>query len=233
MQTLSDSDKLTLIAESTLDAATDNPEFYYDPKAGRYRYAKGTVGAGQFVPPAAVTALTQKQIQSVQADMGTLGQMLVDGKISLATWQTETANALKIIHSQQYLLGVGGKANMTSADYLAIGRELKDQYSWLRMFAQEVTQGVMSAAQFKARLQLYAAAASVSFARGQQASALREGKRYMQRFLRPAEHCPDCPGYAARGRVPIGELPLPTQDCQCRANCKCYVEYYDELEDEG
>ena len=52
-------------------------------------------------------------------------------------------------------------------------------------------------------------------------------KKMMQRFLGNTDrHCAECLSYAAKGPVPIGELPLPTEECSCRANCLCKVKYF-------
>jgi hypothetical protein len=48
----------------------------------------------------------------------------------------------------------------------------------------------------------------------------------MRRILDPqAQHCADCVRYKQAGIVPIGSLPMPGQRCECRARCKCSVEY--------
>jgi hypothetical protein len=41
-----------------------------------------------------------------------------------------------------------------------------------------------------------------------------------------AVHCRDCPGYAAKGIVAIGSVPLPGQRCACGSRCRCRVEYF-------
>lgn len=55
----------------------------------------------------------------------------------------------------------------------------------------------------------------------------------MQRHLgRTDKHCSECLDYAARGAVPVGELPLPTEQCSCRSNCLCRVRYF-WIDEEG
>lgn len=171
--------------------------------------------------------ISDRLIAQIGADIQTIGHLLVQGEISLETWQTETAYALRKLHIQSAILGRGGSDRMTREDYLAIGRILKEEYRFLRGFAQDINNGNLTQAQFEARLRLYANRAYLSFALMQQLNYREAGYLYMQRFLdRNAAHCPDCFSYATAGIKPIGTLPLPTQQCLCRANCKCFVRYY-------
>ncbi|MEW5859795.1 MAG: hypothetical protein AB1861_20820 [Cyanobacteriota bacterium] len=207
----------------TFDAATDNPAFNWEKNSNRYRNKE----TGRFISKEAVYTLTQKRIEYVKGDLGSVGQLLLDGKINLKTWQQQTAETLKILHTQQYLLGVGGQKALKKSDYLEIGRELKNQYQYLRKFAVDLTQGKMSPAQFNARLSMYGDAAKVSFFRGEKVAAGRAGFTHGRRSLTSGHiHCSDCPVYAARGIVPIDEVVMPSVACQCRTNCKCRVTYF-------
>jgi hypothetical protein len=207
----------------TFDAATDNPAFKWEKTSNRYRNKE----TGRFISKEAVYTLTQKRVEYVKGDLGSVGQLLLDGKINLKTWQQQTAETLKILHTQQYLLGVGGQKSLQKSDYLEIGRELKNQYQYLRNFAVDLTQGKMSPAQFSARLSMYADAAKVSFFRGEKVAAGRAGFAFGRRSLTSGHiHCSDCPVYAARGIVPIDEVVMPLVACQCTTNCKCRVFYF-------
>lgn len=203
-------------------AATDNPEFLWDAKTGRYRYRD----TKKFVSAEAVAALTQKRILAAQTDFQQLGQLLIDGKISLLTWQTETAGALKILRSQQYLLGVGGLARMMVADRLGIARQLKEQYAYLREFATTLRDEGMSRAQFFNRLGMYAESTASSYHAGQQSAARAQGYTHSRRQLGATDqHCQDCVRYAAADVQPIGDLPLPKEQCACGSRCRCSLLY--------
>lgn len=210
-----------------LDAAADNPEFSWEAQNRRYRNRQ----TGRFVSREAVYTLTRKRVDLAKQDLRVLGQLLVEGKINLQAWQVETAETLKVIHTQQYLLGVGGQRAMEKSDYLEIGRELKSQYRYLRNFAIELGEGEMTLAQFMARIEMYADASKVSYFRGEKTSAVRGGFTHGRRILSPiAEHCPECPQYAALGLVPISQLIMPTQACSCRVRCKCRIEFVNPSE---
>ncbi|MEH1789642.1 MAG: hypothetical protein V7L23_29830 [Nostoc sp.] len=163
--------------------------------------------------------------------MQQLGNLLLEGKITLRAWQEQFAESLKILHSQQYLLGVGGQSQIQKEDYLVLARELKNQYKYLRNFAVDLTKGVMSPAQFKIRAAMYAKAAKVSFFKGEKQAAKRSGLDGAYRILGKSDyHCPQCPQYAAKGVVPIDEVIYPTQQCDCRTGCLCNLVYV-KLED--
>ena len=204
-----------------IDAATENPAFKWEKNSNRYRNKE----TGRFISKEAVYTLTQKRIEYVKGDLGSVGQLLLDGKINLKAWQQQTAETLKILHTQQYLLGVGGQKALQKSDYLEVGRELKSQYQYLRNFAIDLTQGKMTPAQFSARLAMYADAAKVSFFRGEKVAAGRTGFTHGRRILGISEHCSDCPAITALGIVPIEELILPTQRCSCKIRCKCKIIY--------
>ncbi|MBW4422494.1 MAG: hypothetical protein KME13_25330 [Myxacorys californica WJT36-NPBG1] len=199
----------------------DSPDFIWDRRSGRYRYGD----SGKFVPREAMLNLQRGYVETIKADFQTLGGLLADGKISLRTWQETTAKTIKTLHTNQAILGRGGVDRMTSADYLAVGRELRSQYKYLQQFATDLTKGTMTRAQFEQRLKLYANSSNISFSQTQQQNSKDNGDRYMRRRLHASESCPDCILYAARGVVAIGSLPLPKQNCQCGANCRCTVEY--------
>jgi hypothetical protein len=61
----------------------------------------------------------------------------------------------------------------------------------------------------------------------------KKRKKMMQRFLGNTDrHCAECLSYAAKGPRPVGDLPLPTEECSCRANCLCRVKYF-YVDEEG
>lgn len=207
----------------TLDALqTFSPEFIWDEKARRYKYA----GTNRYLSREAMLNLTARQITQTKQDLATLGNLLTGGKISLATWQEETAKTLKSLHLRQAILARGGVDRMTANDYLQVGRTLKEEYGYLRNFAADTTTGQMSTAQFRDRLSMYADKSRVSYELANRQNHIDQGYVMMERTLGATDrHCGDCLRYAAAGPQPIGWLPMPTQGCVCRARCKCSVRY--------
>lgn len=214
-------------------------EIYYNPKNHRYHY-KDT---NRFVPEIVVQRLTQQTISDGISDLKVIGNLLEDNKISLTTWQETTAKTLRQIHTQQYLLNRGGRKQMTEEDWLILKRNIKNEFKLLRNFASDINNGytvdskgrqqVLTTAKFRARLNLYGKATQLSAKLGHQQAKLKSNVQYvaMQRFLGATDkHCSSCLSYASAGIRPLGGLPLPGSDCECRANCLCRVKYYSVAE---
>lgn len=199
----------------------DFTDYQWEPQTRRYRDIK----TGRFIPQKAIASLIQLRISQVTQELQQIGDRLLNSQITLKDWQQQVAQNLKILHTQQFLLGVGGEAQIQQSDYGAIASELQNQYQYLQGFATDLTKGKVSPAQFKVRLGMYAQAAKVSFYRGEKEAAKRSGFDGAMRVLGDAEHCVDCPKYAALGAVPIDQVIYPTQKCQCKINCKCSLLY--------
>jgi hypothetical protein len=206
-----------------LDAIqTFNSEFVWDAAASRYKW----VDNGQYLSRELMLKLTAKQIEQTKKDLATLGDLLINRKISLAAWQEETAYALKSLHIRQAILARGGADKMVANDYLQVARTLKEEYGYLRNFAQDITEGQVSKAQFQSRLSLYAQKSRVSWELANKQNFVNNNYTIMERLLGATDrHCSDCLRYAAAGPQPIGWLPMPTQGCKCKASCQCTVRY--------
>lgn len=223
-------------ATQQITDAITSPYWQFDKRSGRYR-DKST---GRYLSQSSLETLQRRHINQVEKDIQVIGDLLLSGKISLATFQEAMGKSLKTLHLHQMLIGRGGINQATSSDYLAVGRQLRQEYSWLRNFAIDINRGYsisekgqqvpLTEARFRARLKLYAKAGRVSFQTGQQEVAKSQGKYFMWRTLGVAEHCADCLRYAAMGIQPIGVLPLPGVACACRANCRCSVRYFSSIQ---
>lgn len=194
----------------------------WDTKAGRYRYTD----TKRFLSREAFLSITRRQIAYSENQLSNLNTKLINREITLRKWQTETAQLLKSLHVRQAILTKGGVDRMTDADYLRVGRSLRSEYKYLKGFAEDVKAGKLSEAQLRARSKLYLENSRGEIHRFEAVAAKEKGYQFMRRFLgRTDRHCADCLSYAALGVQRIGTIPLPTQDCACRARCKCRVEY--------
>jgi hypothetical protein len=134
---------------------------------------------------------------------------------------------IKDIHRTQYIVGRGGVENMTPRDWGRLGADLRHlHYNRLDRFALKIAEGDLTPAQVNEGSKLYMNSSNKQYWRGKTEAKLAAGFVEEQRFLNPAEHCADCTGYAARGRVPIGTLPPPGEQSECRSNCKCTMKFY-------
>jgi len=194
---------------------------YWYGRAAEYRYATGAA-----VPQAEVLAVTQEFIDEyVAANIDDLATRLIDGRLSLPAWQQQMARELKDAHIVSLHVGRGGQAVTTFADYGRVGRLLRDEYQLLQQFATEIYNGNLSPAQIRVRAALYGANVRQSYWTGQTAAHVEAEYGEERRLLAPADHCAQCPDYAALGWQPIGTLPEPGEACDCGANCKCEKEY--------
>ena len=207
-----------LEAETAKDAI---PEFIFDKKLQRYRYRD----TGRFLSQEAMRNLSQKAIAQTQNDVGTISDLLVQGKIFLPTWENATAQALKVLHSQQTLLGKGGEKQINQRDYGLLGNKLKGEYQYLRGFAEDLANGKMSEAQFRWRSNLYIQSARGSYERSKAEAHTEAGYQWERRIRLAMESCGSCLDWAAKGWQPIGTLPNPTENCECIVNCKCIKEF--------
>lgn len=209
----------SLMEAIRLDAKGD---WSFDPRTGRYRGKNG-----RFLSRDGVMRIITTRIEALQVEARELSERLIGDEITLGQWQREFADLIKLINVQSFILGAGGTDRLVPADYLEVGRLLKEEYGYLYEFGRQLARGEVSLAQFQARVDMYIRKGRGSYWLGMNLSMKKAGFKFMQRFLSPmAEHCPECPEYAAKGKVEIGKLPLPTQKCTCRSNCQCSVVYY-------
>ncbi|NEP60318.1 MAG: hypothetical protein F6K31_25500 [Symploca sp. SIO2G7] len=210
----------------------DHPDYYYDRKTNRYKY-KDT---NRFAPKQAILALTKKYRDHSKADLIKLAHQYHSGQLSLEQFQRLAASNIKQIHLAEAILGAGGVEVMTPARFLIVARQLKRQYYTgidpltrdrfgLKHLAADIVDGI-SEAQLANRLRMYGDAAKVSFWSVKTDVARSQDNTEARRVLgRTHQHCEQCLRYAALGWVSIEQLILPTQQCECRSQCKCTVEF--------
>lgn len=199
-------------------------EFAFDRSSQRYRVTSGP-GKGQYISAAAVRSLTERYIEQIKADISTVADKLIEGKISVTTWEETTARALKDLHANSYVLGRGGLAQMSQRDYGIIGQQLRSEYEYLRGFSQDILKGELSEAQLRDRLSLYIDAAYSSYERGRFESHQSNGFTWERRYRNSARSCTSCIVYAARGWQPLGSQPHIGEACECGNKCRCHKEY--------
>lgn len=206
-----------LASETRFDA-----EWSYDPISGRYRGENG-----RFLSQKAIEALIDGRINKLSTQLKDFTKRLIDGSITIDQWQGSVREALKPAHIQAAMVGAGGKAAISQAEYGRIGQKLRGEYAYLQKFAAGLLANSISAPAALARIGLYAESVRASWWEGLSIRRAREGYSLMRRVLdSQAQHCQDCLVYSSKGMVPIGTVPLPGQRCACRVKCKCSVQYY-------
>lgn len=194
------------------------PDYNYDNRSQRWRDADN----GRFVSETAVRAELENVVSATYDELDTLTRQMYAGNISVQQWQVSVAQSLSDAHLAQSMFAVGGRANMTQANWGRVGGVLRDEYRYLSRFANDIASGRVSEAQALARIQQYGNATYQSYWR--EYAHTSSGLLYWR--LSPAEHCGDC--LTLSGDSPYTAQTIPTYpgagQTTCRGNCRCYLE---------
>jgi hypothetical protein len=159
------------------------------------------------------------------ARMAAASERMLAGDLSLAEWQAEMMRTVKLSQLAASTIAHGGTARMGFPEYGAAGREIRNQYDYLRTFAAQVASGEQPLnGGLLSRARQYGQAARVTFEREYSRDQRNRGYQMERNVLHPAEHCAVCVSESARGWVPIGSL-IPIGSRTCRANDRCTVAY--------
>lgn len=200
------------------------PSYIWLPALRRYR---DTV-SGQFVSLEDVRDWSSRSItESADHARGLAGALAADD-VTLGQWQSDMRNQIKEEYIRQYLLGRGGRAQMTAEDWGSIGGQLASQYRYLDNFAAEIAAGNLSEKQIAARAELYLRSAHRAFESAW--SRANRGLEEVRWNLTAAEHCSDCLDFAGFGWQKVADDPFGgaypgSGDTACLSNCRCYLSY--------
>lgn len=132
--------------------------------------------------------------------MDALSRRLINGDINVQQWVLEMRQQVKDTFINEYMLGRGGRNNMTQADWGRVGRMLRDQYQYAEGFARDIDAGKVSAGQIRTRARMY----------------VDSGTQAFERAKAESQGIPPLPAYPGDGQT------------ICRANCQCHWECSDE-----
>lgn len=194
--------------------------FTFDRNAQRYRRSNG-----RFLAKSDMLGLLKQLNDKGSKAIQSKTTKLIEGKIELNMWLNSIAKTLKTQHIQQYLLGRGGEAMLVDDDYDRIADRVKNEFKYLKGFAQAIKDGKLSDAQIRARMQLYIGATDQTRKLAQRQGHIVAGHDEERRVLAQVKHCPSCLSHTAKGWQPIGTLPPIGTDCECLSNCRCSFEY--------
>lgn len=180
----------------------------YERATNRYRVtADGAralgLRAGTFVGEARRVALRDAWIDGQAAIMDRLALDYRTGSLPLSKWHDAMRREVKTSFIEQYLLGKGGRQNMTSRDWGILGSQLRNQYAYLDRFAgQLLNNGDISLEYIQARARMYLGSSTQAY----------------ERAATEARGMPKLPAYPGDGSQ------------TCKANCKCHWEIEPALE---
>lgn len=196
----------------------------WDPTAKRYR----DLDTGRFMLRSEVLAWVEESLDASTVATDQLAQFVIDGVVSPADFGLLMRQELKEEYIRQYLLGIGGRAQMTPADWGSIGGMLADQYRYLDRFVDEIATGELPPGSLLLRVRMYANSAREAYERAHLKNANALGMVEENWVLGDAEHCSDCVAFAGMGWQPIGTFPFPGEGAtECLTNCKCHKIYRD------
>lgn len=202
------------------------PGYAWVASVGRYR----SLATGRFVGARTIRELMEDQVNNVEARLGNLAVAFERGDLA-ASWVMEQMSVeLRRAHIQYRALGVGGIAQLQRADYRIIATRLRDDYSRVARLIGDLVNDDVTIPQALNRIRGYVGNARLHFFEGQRVAlgkAFPARNLQERRVLGVAEHCDDCVNFAARGWVPMGTLPPPTQSSVCGTHCRCSMEFRD------
>lgn len=197
------------------------PSYRWEPgtgATGRYR----DVATGRFVPPSVVRAELDAYLAASHEPVVALQDALRSGAINIADWQTAMRAEIKSVHLNAIAESVGGYQNMTAADYGRAGQIIREQYGYLRDFADEIISGKQRLdGTLDRRARAYINAGRESYYKSINAKVRDNGITHIASKLNPADHCQEC--IALDGRwYEIGDPTYnPPGNRICQKNCKC------------
>ena len=196
------------------------PRWRYNERAGRFQ-----ASSGRFLPFSVLRQYVDRTLDGHARAIADLTEQLRDRSITLGRWEREMRAELKHIHIYSAMLAKGGRMQLSQSDYGRIGREIRDQYDFLRTFADEIASGKQPVdGRLTARTRLYAQSGRVTFHHVERLEMERRGFDMEENILAAAEHCAGCLAATALGRVPIGTLP-PIGSFECHSNDRCRRRY--------
>jgi hypothetical protein len=196
------------------------PSFRFDDIVGRFRGR-----SGRFIASSTIRGYLDRALDGHGKAISALTEQLRARAITLGQWERAMRTELKHIHLYSATLAKGGRFQLSQADFGRIGRELRDQYDFLRTFADAIASGKQPVdGRLVARAKLYAQSGRSTYHLTERAEMERRGWDLEENVLAASEHCAGCLAETARGKVSIGSL-VPIGQRTCRTNDRCRIRY--------
>lgn len=204
--------------------ATDLDRLRWDRETGEFYYPQGK----QKVSKPRLFSILRQEGDRMADRLNRTVNRLLNGELSLANWQRETARQIKEDHVRMARLGRGGSDRTFAYHYLQVGNHLRTvEYPALRKFAEDIRDGKLSEAQIRDRVRKYGYSAKASFERANLSAKEDRGDRWGRRRLGGClNHCQPCINYASMGILPIAKIVPPGTKCDCGGRCCCSVETF-------
>jgi len=205
-----------------MPARKRSPGFTFSARTGRY-YNERT---GRFVGRPEVRRVVEAIVQRSARRVDALAAQLRTGAISIDQWEIAMRREIKATHLISTMIAKGGRAQMTQADFGAVGTTLAGEYRFLQRFADQVVAGEAPIdGRFTRRSQSYVKDARETFYDVSREEERGRGFTLEQNVHRPGENCEECLAESAKGKVPIGTLKAIGRRT-CGNNCNCEIHFF-------
>lgn len=136
--------------------------YQYVASVNRYRDTE----TGRFVARETVLSYTDQIISTSGSATDTLAEMLDEGRITVDEYADRLRTELKDTYIDEYVLGRGGRQNMTQSDWGIVGNMLRAEYRQMEGFIDALRAGELTIGQTRARARLYLMKSRQAFERG-------------------------------------------------------------------
>ena len=165
-----------------------------------------------------------------------LAEMVASGRITTDSWYTAMRREILDNYTTQYLVGIGGRGQMTKADWGSVGGMVADQYRYLVKFLAEIQSGSVSMRQIAFRSGMYINSSREGYERARKKTSGYRGYTEHKWLRKPgSDSCTDCLALDDLGWLPIdeefvspstGNETLPCMgDTICLTKCNCEILY--------
>lgn len=198
------------------------PTWGWDGGSKRYR----DLETGHFMPRTQVLSYVEQSIKASTVASSQLAGYVGQKALAPKDFATFFREEIKKEYTRQYLLGIGGRDQMTKSDWGKVGSMVQEQYKFLKGFEKDLATKDLTEEQIAARAEMYINSAREAYetAHRKNADALGMGEELW--VLGAAEHCEDCLAFAGQGWQPAGTFPTPGAGATiCLTNCQCHKAY--------
>ena len=188
--------------------------------AGRYR----DTATGRFVSGAAVRGELDGYLNNTDSAAKALAEGLRGRQLSLADWELGMRQHIKNVHLNAIALERGGWANMRPQDYGRAGQVIREQYGYLRNFADQSEAGTQRLdGTLGRRARMYSEAARTTFYNSKHANR-RPEISHVRSMRNGRDSCEECTDLDGRWyRIDDAAYKLPGQRI-CLTSCLCAEE---------
>ena len=188
--------------------------------AGGYRHPV----TGRIVPNHTARTALDDYVDNAQDTPTALFNLFRNQQISVADLQLQMRDHIKDVHLNAAITAVGGRDQMTQADWGRVGQLIKGQYGYLDNFAEELAGGLAVTAAVLTRMKMYTEAAVGTHERFMTRRFANAGYDLERSVLDArAKHCTgggSCIEQAAMGWQSIGDMiPIGARVCLTRDRC--------------